>query len=101
MVPSCGAARSLDSTIGRLIVNAVRPAGCSTNSRPEKLSQPRREMIAANEQREGHPVIVVEGDRGQAETCRCVPAALGSRVGFHDPDSTDLDGGAVNRSRAD
>jgi hypothetical protein len=58
-------------------------------------------MSAANEQREGHPVIVVEGGRGQAEACRRVPAAFGSRVGFHASDSTDLDGGAVHRSRAD
>jgi hypothetical protein len=58
-------------------------------------------MIAAHEEREGHMVIVVEGGRRQAKTRRRLPAAFRSRVGLHTPDSTNLDGCAVEASGAD
>src|SRR5207247_277118 len=60
----------------------------------------RQQMIAADEQRELHAVVVVEGCSGEADCRRRVAAALHVRVSLHAADSTDSHGRVVEASGA-
>jgi hypothetical protein len=60
-----------------------------------------QERRLADQQRERHTMVVMQGGDGSTQTSGRRAAALGLRVGFHAPDTTDLDGCVVQRSRAD
>ena len=50
-------------------------------------------MRLADQERECDLVVVMESRGGSAQASGCVAPTLGSRVGLHAPDATDLDGG--------
>jgi hypothetical protein len=105
-MPSCGAALRPDNPIGRLIRKHRRTARLLDNKaarerNPTKTMIERQEMLLADPQRERDLVVVMQGGGGSAQASRRIAAALGPRVGFHAPDTTNLCGRTVQGSHAD
>ena len=60
-----------------------------------------QEMLLADQQGERDVVVVIQGGSGSAQASGRIAVALGSRVSFHAPDTTELDCDTVEGSRAD